>query len=92
MNKIMIKVAIIATIICIVALGALFVIANNNSPKGTNWYVFTEDEMEWTGRTLFLPESIEVEHCCHLWPAHEPLELGGYWNYSTDLDQWIVCY
>ena len=87
----MIKVAIIAAVIYIVVLGAAYAL-ENQSPKGTNWYVFNENQDEWTGRVLFLPETIEVKDCCRLWPVDQPLELNGYWYYSIDFDQWIVCH
>lgn len=81
---------IIGLIVCLLFLGVVYTL-NINSPKGTNWYVFDENQDVWTGRVIFLPEEIEIKNCCRLWPVNEPLELGGYWAYSTDLDQWIVC-
>ena len=81
---------VIGLLVCLLTMGVICALDYIESPKGTNWQVFDEQEV-WTGRVIFLPEGIEVKNSCRLWPVNEPLKLGGYWNYSTDLDQWIVC-
>jgi len=89
-NSIMVKISVIAVIICVLALGAEWILSRNNNE--TIIPVYNETGSRFMHSYIHVAKQFNVD-TCRLWTADEPLEVNGsYWTYSTDFGQWIHCY
>ena len=86
LNKVMLFVAIIATVVCIMALEAEYLYEKESKRTVAIYDDWFAEEPEIVG------EMPTIIHKCEIFTGEEPVLTNDWWRFDAETFQWIKCH